>query len=206
MKRGRAVLIRLVALGLPLLLPALALASEAAHGSTAINWWAADAHKPALGWLLVDFALFILLLVVFARRPLREFMRTRALGIRRAIEEATQQRGVAEKTAAELAQRLADLDRELKELRDDIVKSGEREREQLKADAARAAERMRRDVALQIESETVRVTTELQAATVRQALAQAEQALRTRLTAADHQRLNRSFVATFADAQGGPTP
>ena len=206
MSRCRDRLIRLAALGLPLLTPALVLASEAGHGSTAINWWAADPRRPALGWLLVDFALFLLILVVFARRPLREFVRTRALGIKRAIDEALLQRSAAEKSAAELAQRLADLDRELKELRDDIVKSGEREREQLKADAARTAERMRRDVTLQIESETVRVTAELQVETVRQALALAEQALRTRLTGADHQQLNRSFVATFTGAQGGTTP
>jgi len=206
MSRGRVALVRLAALGLPLLLPGLALASESAHGSTAINWWAADPRRPALGWLLVDFALFVLMLVVFARRPLREFVRTRALGIKRAIDEALQQRSAAEKSAAELAQRLADLEQELKNLRDEIVRSGERERAQLQTDAARTAERMRRDVTLQIESETVRVTAELQVETVRQALALAEQALRTRLTATDHQQLNRSFIATFTGVQGGTTP
>ncbi|MBN2358355.1 MAG: hypothetical protein JXR83_02820 [Deltaproteobacteria bacterium] len=201
MSRRRLALMWSAALGL-LLLPALALASEAGVHATGINWWATDPHQPALGWLLVDFAIFVALLVAFARRPLREFVRTRALGIRRAIEEAAAQRAAAERTAAELAQRLTDLDRELKALREDIVRSGERERAQLQADAERTAERMQREVGQQTESELARVKDELHAESMRRAIEVAEQTLRARLTAADHQRLNRQFVDAFTGSQG----
>jgi F-type H+-transporting ATPase subunit b len=206
MSRCRHLLSWLTVAGLSLLSPALALASAAAHGQAGINWWGTDPQRPALGWLLVDFGLFLALLVVFARRPVREFVRARALRIKRAIDEAQAQKRTAEQSAAELTQRLADLDRELAGLREEIVRSGERERAQLQAEAARAAERMRRDVTLQIESETVRARAELQAETLRQSLALAEQVLRERLSAADHQRLTRQFVETFTGAQGGPQP
>lgn len=185
------------------IVPSLLLASSGGgHGGAEphVNWWAFDPHAPAVGWLFVDFLVFITLLVLLARKPLSQFLQGRALGIQRAIEEATRAKEAAEARAAELERRLKDLDLEVKGLREDIQQAGQRERQRLEQEAKEAAERLARDTDLQIQSELAQARAVLKAEAVTLATQLAEQRLRETLNAEDYKRLNREFVDSFAKA------
>lgn len=184
---------------LALLIPAAVLASQGGGptGEVHINWWGFDAHAPAVGWLLVDFAIFLGLIVFLGRKPMREFLETRALGIRKALDEARQSKQEAEDRAAELETRIKDLDAEITRLREEIHQAGERERTLLEADGKRAAERMLRDADLQIQSDLARAKATLKTEAVALAIELAERKLRESLTAADYTRLNSEFATTF---------
>jgi len=184
-----------------LLVPAGLLASGGAAGEPHINWWGFDAHAPAVGWLIVDFLIFLGILVYFGRKPMAEFLAGRSLRVRNAIDEATRAKEEAEARAAELEQRLKDLDGEIKGLREDILKSGERERAQLKEDGARTAERMVRDTEMQINSELSRARESLKAEAVALAMELTEKKLRETLTASDYKALNQQFVKTFTSGK-----
>jgi F-type H+-transporting ATPase subunit b len=182
--------------------PAAAYASASAHGGPVeINWWTFHGHAPALGWLLVDFAIFLGALVFFVRKPLAEFLSTRALRVRRALDEAQEAKAAAEAKAAELDARLIDIDRELKALRDEIARAGERERAQLEADAKRMAERLTRDTEQQIESELDRAREELKREAVALAMDLAEKTLASRLSGADQNRLAARFAQSLTSVQ-----
>ncbi|MFH1810929.1 MAG: ATP synthase F0 subunit B [Pseudomonadota bacterium] len=207
----RSVTRALAALATGILATALAgsaLASEGGGhggGTPHINWWTftPGPHEgAALGWLLVDFAIFVTLVVVFARKPLTEFLESRSLKIRRALDEAKQAKEQAEARAAELEKRLKDLDKEIGTLRDDIKQMGERERTQLEADGKKAAERVAQDTQSQVQSELDRARGILKAEAVALAMELAEQKLRGQLGAADYRRLNTEFVQGFGGEQG----
>jgi F-type H+-transporting ATPase subunit b len=199
-RRFSQVLISSAALLFPV---ALLASSGGGHGGgdPQINWWSFDQHRPAVGWLMVDFAIFIGLLVYFGRKPMCEFLAARSLKVKNAIDEATKAKEAAEERAAELEQRLKDLDGEVKGLREDIKKAGEREREQLKADGAKAAERMVRDTDMQVKSELARARESLKAEAVTLAIELAERRLRESLTADDYKSLNQQFVKTFTSKE-----
>lgn len=105
----------------------------------AINWWGiGGAYKdaPALGWYLLTFAIFLMALIYFIRKPLMLFLETRALDIERAIEEAKIAKAQAEKRVVEYEQRLKALDGEIEKLKADFLKQGEQEKAAFEKTAA----------------------------------------------------------------------
>ncbi len=197
-------------LAMALAVPALA-SGAGGHGGGElhINWWSMDPGPhggPAVGWLMVDFAIFLTLLVVFARKPMCEFLEGRSLKIKNALEEARQAKEAAEARAAELELRLKDLDGEIGDLRQEIQSLGERERVQLEADGKKAAKRMAEDTESQIQSELARARAALMGEAVTLAMELADQKLRERLSASDYQRLNAEFVAGFASTDQEAQP
>jgi F-type H+-transporting ATPase subunit b len=192
------------------LISTLLLATEhAGHGAHAghgegglhINWWAFDPHAPALGWLLVDFAVFVLILYWFGRKPMAAFLQNRSNAIRTALEEARQAKAEAEARAAELEQRVKALDGELQQIREDIKRLGENERERLIAEGEKAARRMLADTELQIQNELDRARASLKNQALDEALALAEQQLRAQMTAKDYSRLNSEFTQSLVKGE-----
>lgn len=167
------------------------------EGALHINWWAFDPHAPALGWLLVDFAVFVFIIYWFGRKPIAAFLQDRSDSIRAALEEAKQAKAEAEARAAELEQRVKALDGELQQIREDIHHLGESERKSLIAEGEKAAERMLADTELQIQNELERAKASLKNQTLNEALALAEQQLRAQMTAKDYSRLNAEFTQSL---------
>lgn len=182
------------------LISTLLLASEHgehAEGAAHINWWAFDPHAPALGWLLVDFAVFAFIIYWFGRKPIAAFLQGRSDSIRQALEEAKQAKAEAEARAAELEKRVKSLDGELQQIREDIHSLGEREREGLILEGEKAAERMLADTELQIQNAIDRARDSLKNQAFDQALALAEQQLRAQMGASDYSRLNAEFTQSL---------
>lgn len=89
-----------------------------------------------------NFLLFLVLCVVFFRKPLAQIAAKRRADFESAIKEATKAKDVALQKNQELTQRLRALDTEVAELRNSIIKAAEQDAARVKAEADALARNM----------------------------------------------------------------
>jgi F-type H+-transporting ATPase subunit b len=102
----------------------------------------------ALGTLfdpVVNFTIFAVVLYVFLRGPLLEYLRDRATTLRHALDAGAQAGREASALREQLEKDLADLPRLRQELRAELLDMAERQRERLVEAAQETAARLRRD-------------------------------------------------------------
>ena len=167
-----------------------ALAEEAAH---------AHAHETAsspLGPLLfstINLAIFIWILARYVMPSVREWVHHRRTHVVEALEQAAAAKAEALRLREEWEQRLVQFSRSVEEMQVQARRDAERERARILEAAHKTAAAIRRDAELAAAYEVRRTQEQVRADLVRQAVRLAEQAARTQLTAADHQR----FIAEF---------
>lgn len=96
-------------------------AEEAHHSFTFSDWF----------WRIINFAILVAILLIFAGKPFRNFLKQRREGIEKAIEEARQARELAEKALKEIEERYAQKDREIESLLNTAKKAGKIEKEKI---------------------------------------------------------------------------
>lgn len=167
------------------------------HAPHVANWFGLGSqylHEPALGWLMVTFVLFALLIVGAARRPLGRHLQNRADGIRRALAEAQEARADAEARAAASEARLAQLDAEVQDLKAEFRRQGEAELARMEQAANAAAARLHKDAEDTLRAEAKRHQEALKREGARIALELAEQRVRSAVADGDRQRLTQNFI------------
>ncbi len=159
---------------------------------------------------IVNFALLVILIVVFGRKPLQSFLETRKRSVEEGLAEAARLKDAAEKTYAEYTRRLERLDDELAKLRAEMVKAGEAERDRIIASAESKAARLRKETEFLVEQQMKQLRTDLAHAAVQAAVTAAADVLRDQTTTADQERLATAYVERLRerfkdppDAQGG---
>lgn len=204
-------LIPLVALISGLVGATAALAEEAAHGGGhgephVANWWGVGpeyANTPALGFVMITFALFVGGLVYFVRPRLIVLLENRADTVKKAIEEARIARGAAEARALEAEQKLANLEEEMKRLKADFEQQGKAEMERIEKTARETAARIAKDAEDTIAAEAERAQAQLRAEAARLALELAEEKIRAALGTDDDARLQKALIANLETAPKG---
>lgn len=193
MKRAIGLALASSAVLAALALPALASGGEA-HG---------DAGFPI--WEVVNFAILVGVLVYFGRGPLRGLFAARHAQITGDIKSASELLSQAEHRNSEWQRRLADLDRELDEIRANSRRRAEEERERILAEAADAAERIRRDAVASVEQELRRAQAELRQEAANLSIELAADILSREVGAGDRDRLMDEFIARVeqSDARAG---
>lgn len=173
------------------LLPRIVLAAAAEHGAAEphVNWWHWDMHAPPIGWYLVDFVVFVALLVYFTRTPLRQAFASRHTTIKRAIEENEAAFARAKATYDESRDKLAAVGREATALISRVKEDGAVERDRIVQAARTYAERLREDAKSIITHETTAARERLRNSVAESALAIAEQTLVATMTDADRTRM-----------------
>ena len=111
--------------------------------------WAAGAGSGRspwadLGFKAINFSILVGGLFFILRKPIAQALRDRHEGVRKALEDARKAKEEADAKAAEYAQRVANLDQEVEEIRSQVQAEAERQKEQILADAKAAAESIRR--------------------------------------------------------------
>ncbi|MGB0678927.1 MAG: hypothetical protein ACPGUV_04635, partial [Polyangiales bacterium] len=106
--------------------------------------WAVLGHLPFIAQVL-NFFLLLWLLGRIGKDPIGRFLARRRGALQQGMQAAQAQKQAAEAKAVECAARLAGLDEELKQLRAQIVRTGETERQRIVAAAEEKAERMRHE-------------------------------------------------------------
>jgi F-type H+-transporting ATPase subunit b len=153
---------------------------------------------PTIGQLLfplINFVLFVALLVRFLGQPIREHFRSRAEQLRDALAAGARARDAAEALRAQLARDIADLPALRERLRSDLRAAAERERDTLLALGRQAAERIRTDARLLADHELAAARDALRNETIDEAVRQATALVRHGLRPDDQDRYVREFVA-----------
>lgn len=184
----------------------LALGAGGGHGVNLhpeINWWSWDMEAPPIGWFLINFILFIAVLIRFAGPALNRIFAARSSKIRDAIEVNEREFEHAQAERQKWQEKVASIDDEIRDLVSNCRRDGEAEKTKIIDNAQGYVARMRSDAQLIVEQEARGAERVLQLEISRQALDSAESLLRETITDADRKRLFENAVAELA--QGGPS-
>lgn len=161
--------------------PALAAASEAG-GEGGGNPWVALALK------FVNFGILAGMLFYFLRKPVAQGLADRRTAIQRELEEALRAKEAAEAKYREFQAKVASLEAEVRQIREDFQAEGERHKSRILAEAEKAAEAIRAHAEAAGANEAKRATDELRAEAGRLAVELAEQLLVKAYTAKDQEQ------------------
>ena len=168
----------------------------------------AGAHAKAFSFTEELFKLVNTLIVVgilykVAFNPIKNFLKDRREGIRKALEEARAAREEAEKQLAEQRSKVADLEAELMRVRDQGKKERAAMQERLEKEQENQAQRLLEQTRTTIELEASKARAELQSHAASLALNLAEEMLKKELGEADQERFVENYIAKIEDRNGG---
>ena len=176
-------------------------AQQAPHGAGHAAKAVAHAvhHDDHLDWKTIGYhganlAVFLVGLVLVARKPLRSFLASRRAVIAEGLEEAGRLRSEAATKLATLESKLSDLAGERAKILDGYREEGQLERTRLTEAANRGAENMRREVVLMLEQETRSLRRHIRNRAADAAVALAEAVIKAEITAQDRVRLADEYI------------
>jgi len=143
---------------------------------------------------LVNFIVLVGLLVWVIRKKGNPALAARRAEVEKELEEARRLRAEAEKRHLETANRLQKLDHEMVQIRGEMIKAGEAERDRVVAQAEEKAARIRKDTSFLIEQQMKQLRKELLHEAANAAVVAAEELLRERTTDADHDQLAQAYL------------
>ncbi len=182
----------------------LALYSPEVDAHAGIEWWGdgpADDGKTALVILFINFAVLLWLLNKLLFKNLRSSNAEISDAIRLELEKATTARSSAETLMHEYEAKLQALESEIVEIRSQARASAELEGQRILAEANEQAVKIKLAAERAGEREAARRRTELEREVIDQALARAEQAIRTNFGGADQRRLVDAWVDEVGKAE-----
>jgi F-type H+-transporting ATPase subunit b len=147
-----------------------------------------------LVWSVLNFIIFVLLLVRFLRGPVIEYFRARTARLREGLQAGARAREEAAAVRAQLARDMDRLPAVRAQLRADMRAAAEHERQNLVASGARAAERIRSDARLLADHEFAAARDALRAEVIEEAVRQATALIRRAVQPEDQKRFVRDFV------------
>jgi F0F1-type ATP synthase membrane subunit b/b' len=183
--------------------PALAFAQEAHEAAHE-----ADAHGGHGGWdttsliaSFVNFAVLIILFVFLFKDSLKKFLVERRATVERELLEAARLKAEAEVKHKEYSDRMAKLDRELAQIKEDMINAGKRERDRIIAEAEHKAARLRKEAEFLIEQQVKQLRSDLSREAAESAVAAAEQLLLRATTTYDQQRLAQEYLTALTNGK-----
>ena len=168
----------------------------------------AGAHHKAFSFTEELFKLVNTLIVVgilykFALTPIKNFLKDRREGVRKALEESQAAREEAEKQLAEQRAKVADLEAELVRVREQGAKERDAMRERLEEEQENQARRLLEQTKTTIELEASKARAELQSHAASLAVNLAEEMLKKELGEADQKRFVENYLTKIDDRNGG---
>jgi F-type H+-transporting ATPase subunit b len=134
------------------------------------------------------------ILFALTRRPVKDALASRAAGIRKSIDEATNLRAESQRRYAEVEARLAGLDQKIKEMQANAEWEADQEAVRLREKAASDAKRMEEVAGRTIREETERARRSLREEAIRLSVGLARQKASDALTVDDQRRFAREFL------------
>jgi F-type H+-transporting ATPase subunit b len=154
-------------------------------------------------WPVLNFTIFVLLLVRFLRGPVIEYFRARTVRLREALQAGARAREEAAALRAQLASDVERLPALRAQLLADMRATAEHEARKLIGLGEKAAERIRTDARLLAEHEFATARDALRAEVIDEAVRHATALVRRAIQPQDQERFMRDFVSGAAEATGG---
>ncbi len=148
-------------------------------------------------WLprLINFAIIAVVVVYFARKPVRDLFKNRSAEIAKAIQESKESRERAVAALAEMERKVKDLEVEVAKMVADAKSRGEKDRQALLEEAAKAAADIQTQVKQGIDVEVQKAKTTLAAEAAVLSVDLAEGTIKEKINSQDHERIVREYVA-----------
>ena len=180
-------------------------AAEQAHGDQGHE---AGTHAPAKVWIfpawlvkLANMLLFLGLLVLFAKGPVRSAMRERSEAIRRAADEAKERRLKADQMASDIQARLTAIENEVRAIHQRAQAEGERQKRDLIAAAEAEAAKILQTARNEVDNRLKHARHELTEYAGQLAAERAEQILREQINEDDQRRLFQESLNQVSGVQ-----
>lgn len=200
-------LLRVLILASLVALPAVALAESASHGDSheaaghesghdghgELSFTGLFKNTEFLG-TLVNFTALIVLLAWVIRTKGNPALAERRKQVQEELAEAQRLRKEAEQRHGETALRLEKLDQEMVQIRAEMIKAGEQERDQIVAQAEEKAARMRRDASFLIEQQIKQLREDLTKEATAAAVQAAQELLQKSTSETDQDRLAQAYL------------
>lgn len=166
-------------------------------GDGTLNWVDPDSEMfvvDDVGFHAFNFFLLFGVLFFLARKPVRDTLRERALGIRKDITDSARARDEARQRHEEIEARIASLSREVENLRAEARREADIEKQKLIERAHEEAERIAETARRNVRDEALRAQLELRREAVGLAVQLAEATLAQNVSSEDQARLARQFL------------
>ena len=143
---------------------------------------------------LLNFFVLVGLIAWVIRKKGNPALAARRAEVEKELAEAQRLRADAEKRHMETATRLEKLDQEMLQIRGDMIKAGEAERDRIVEQAEEKAARLRKDAGFLIEQQIKQLRKELTQEAASAAVVAAQQLLQERTTDADQDQLAEAYL------------
>lgn len=168
--------------------------------------WSAGGGHGASGpgrefvFVLINFALLLMVLYFALRRPAKEFFAARALKIQQHIDESKNLHDEAYRALEEIECKLKNVDVEGKEFLATVKDQAEQEKQSIIAQARDMAEKLKSDTDRKIQGELLRAKMELKAEAAQLASQLAAKEIKDNISADDQVRLGAEFIKRIKTA------
>lgn len=165
----------------------IVLASSGEAGGT-IGWVATDTYR------VMNFTVLAVALFLVMRKPVSQALNARINGIEEQLGELETKKKEAEKQLAAYNEKFATLEQEADKLIGEYIRQGNEARERILAEAQAAAEKLEEQARRNIEHEFKQTKLKLQEEVLAKALAKAEELIKSKITAQDHEKLVEEYL------------
>jgi F-type H+-transporting ATPase subunit b len=145
-------------------------------------------------WPFINFAILAAILIFFTRKPFKEFFKNRTANIEKSIKEATEAKKLAEKTLAEVRERLNNTEQETSQIIEAARKTGEKEKEALIAEGEHIKQRIVEQAKASIEFELEKAKQAIKSEAALLALEAAEKEIKKRLGSSEQEKLIDEYI------------
>ena len=180
--------------------------AEGAHGAGADHGAEGEHHEEAHFDLtafiatLVNFIIWLALVVWLGRKPVSEYLKARRVSVEEGMVEAQRLGEQAKKQYDKYSKQLDHLDQELARMREEMIAAGEAERDRIIEEAEARAARMRKETAFVLEQRVKQLRTDLTREAIEAAVAAAEEVLVGQIASGDQQGLADEYLEGLSGA------
>lgn len=169
-------------------------------------FWRAPGEPPPYLASLINFAVLIVLVVRFGKKPVAAALTKRKSTILHDIEESQRMRVAAEERLQQYEERLGRINEELERVRHDFREQGERDKERIVREAKERSDCMLDDAQLLLTQEASEQRHALLAELVDDATRKAAEMLTRQMTLGDHDRFAENMLADVRARSAARTP
>lgn len=152
-------------------------------------------------WKLINFILFVGLLIHFLKKPVAEFWQKRSEHLRNDVVSSQNNRRTIQEKFEALEKRYGRIEQEVSELIRVLGQEGEQEKEYLMQEATKLSRKMIEDASRMVEQETKRAREILKIQTTQLAIELAERMVRESFTSSDQQKLSQKYLTELAELE-----